>query len=235
MPTVTSRSSAPSSGCHVRSRWSSSSWGSRRLTARIIISTYSAIGRLKTPRALVMTRPRCPAGRRQHALDARPTPSGPRPAAAPGRAAGRTHRPPASRAGAPRRRRAGRRPGPRSRPLTIRAPGRRGADPLEVADPVAGRQDRASGRSPPARRPAGRGPARRVGRPVRLEPGAGVPPRRSPRHPAEDPGDPALGRLDLAVARQRLRAVPEAGQGRRPRPVRRWPARTARPSCTARA
>ena len=44
MPTVTSRSSAPSSGCHVRSRWSSRSCGSRRLTARIIIRTYSAIG-----------------------------------------------------------------------------------------------------------------------------------------------------------------------------------------------
>ena len=44
MPTVTSRSSAPSSGCHVRSRCSSRSCGSRRLTARIIISTYSAIG-----------------------------------------------------------------------------------------------------------------------------------------------------------------------------------------------
>ena len=58
MPTVTSRSSVPSSGCHVRSRWSSSSCGSRRLTDRIIISTYSAIGRLKTPRALVTTTPR---------------------------------------------------------------------------------------------------------------------------------------------------------------------------------
>ena len=46
------------SGCQVRSRWSSSSWGSRRMMARIIISTYSAMGSEKTPRALVMIRPR---------------------------------------------------------------------------------------------------------------------------------------------------------------------------------
>ena len=58
MPTVTSRSSAPSSGCHVRSCWRSRSCGSRRLTDRIIISTYSAIGRLNTPRAFVTTTPR---------------------------------------------------------------------------------------------------------------------------------------------------------------------------------
>ena len=50
--------SRPSSGCHVRSRCSSSSCGSRRLMARIIISTYSAIGSLNTPRALVMAMPR---------------------------------------------------------------------------------------------------------------------------------------------------------------------------------
>ena len=70
MPTVTSRSSAPSSGCHVRSRCSSSSWGSRRLTARIIISTYSAIGRLNTPRAFVTIRPRS----REAGVSARSTP-----------------------------------------------------------------------------------------------------------------------------------------------------------------
>ena len=39
-------------------RCSSRSCGSRRLTARIIISTYSAIGRLNTPRAFVTTTPR---------------------------------------------------------------------------------------------------------------------------------------------------------------------------------
>ena len=62
---------APSSGCHVRSRWSSRSWGSRRLTARIIIRTYSAIGRLKTPRAFVMTMPRArPAGVRTRSTPA---------------------------------------------------------------------------------------------------------------------------------------------------------------------
>ena len=71
MPTVTSRSSAPSSGCHVRSRCSSRSWGSRRLTARIIIRTYSAIGLEKTPRAFVMTSPRSrPAGVRTRSTPA---------------------------------------------------------------------------------------------------------------------------------------------------------------------
>ena len=70
IPTVTSRSSAPSSGCHVRSRWSSSSCGSRRLTARIIIRTYSAIGRLKTPRALVTTTPALARSRREGPLHA---------------------------------------------------------------------------------------------------------------------------------------------------------------------
>ena len=70
IPTVTSRSSAPSSGCQVRSRCSSRSCGSRRLTARIIIRTYSAIGRLNTPRALVTTRPRS----RAAGVSARSTP-----------------------------------------------------------------------------------------------------------------------------------------------------------------
>ena len=58
MPTVTSRSSRDSSGCHVRSACSSRSWGRRRDTARIISITYSAIGRENTPRALVMIKPR---------------------------------------------------------------------------------------------------------------------------------------------------------------------------------
>ncbi len=57
-PTVMSRISVAESGCHVRSRWSSSSSGSRRMVARIIIITYSAMGSEKTPRALVMTSPR---------------------------------------------------------------------------------------------------------------------------------------------------------------------------------
>ena len=70
IPTVTSRSSAPSSGCHVRSRCSSRSCGSRRLTARIIITTYSAMGRLNTPRALVTTSPRSSA----EVVSARSTP-----------------------------------------------------------------------------------------------------------------------------------------------------------------
>ena len=69
MPTVTSRSSVPSSGCQVRSRCSSRSCGSRRDTARIIINTYSAIGRLNTPRALVTIRPRSARSRRQRPLD----------------------------------------------------------------------------------------------------------------------------------------------------------------------
>ena len=71
MPTVTSRSSTPSSGCHVRSRCSSRSPGSRRLTARIIIATYSAIGRENTPRAFVITRPRS----RAAGVSARSTPA----------------------------------------------------------------------------------------------------------------------------------------------------------------
>ena len=61
MPTVTSRISSPSSGCQVRSRCSSSSPGNRRLMASTIIITYSAIGREKTPRALVIVRPRASA------------------------------------------------------------------------------------------------------------------------------------------------------------------------------
>ena len=70
MPTVTSRSSRAASGCQVRSRWSSSSSGRCRATARTISITYSAMGRLKTPRALVMIRPRSSGLRRQDALDA---------------------------------------------------------------------------------------------------------------------------------------------------------------------
>ena len=70
IPTVTSRSSAPSRGCHVRSRCSSRSCGSRRLTARIIIRTYSAMGRLNTPRAFVTTSPRS----RAAGVSARSTP-----------------------------------------------------------------------------------------------------------------------------------------------------------------
>ena len=89
MPTVTSRSSAPSSGCHVRSRCSSRSCGSRRLTARIIIRTYSAIGRLKTPRALVTTSPRSRAAG-VSAAPRRTSPSGPTTGAAPGRGCDRT-------------------------------------------------------------------------------------------------------------------------------------------------
>ncbi len=58
IPTVSSDSSRPRSGCQVRSRWSSSSCGSRRAVARITITRYSAIGRLNTPRALVTTTPR---------------------------------------------------------------------------------------------------------------------------------------------------------------------------------
>ncbi len=71
MPRVVSRSSRPSSGCQVRSAASSRSCGRRRFTASTIISTYSAIGRLKTPRAFVIVRPRvCPAGVRRRSMPA---------------------------------------------------------------------------------------------------------------------------------------------------------------------
>ena len=126
-PTVTSLISRPSSGCHVLSRCSSSSCGSRRLTARIIISTYSAIGSLNTPRALVIARPRSSAAGRQHAFDAgrrRMDPLQLR-AARPG--AGRRRRPAAGRAAAPRRRRGRRRRGPRARRSPAGCPGRRRA------------------------------------------------------------------------------------------------------------
>ena len=58
MPIVSSDSSRPRSGCHVRSRCSSRSCGRRRAIASDIITTYSAIGRLKTPRAFVTVSPR---------------------------------------------------------------------------------------------------------------------------------------------------------------------------------
>ena len=116
IPTVTSRSSAPSSGCQVRSRCSSSSCGSRRLTARIIIRTYSAIGRLNTPRAFVTTRPRSQRGRRQRPLDAGRGRVDPghlrRPRQQP---VERVRAEPAAEH-APRRRRAARRRGPRPTP-----------------------------------------------------------------------------------------------------------------------
>ena len=101
--------------------------------------------------------------------------------------------------------------------------GRGGADPLEVARAIAGGQDRAerdrASGAPPGPEP---GPARP--RPPSLMPAA-----------VEDAGDPALGGLDLAVARQRLGAGPERRRARPARAARRSPGRTARPSCTARS
>ena len=70
MPMVTWGSSRAGSGCQVRSRWSSRSSGSRRTTARIIISVYSAMGSLNTPRAFVMARLAARGLGRQESLDA---------------------------------------------------------------------------------------------------------------------------------------------------------------------
>ena len=70
-PIVTPLISCASSGCHVRSRWSSMSCGRRRQTARIMVITYSAIGRLKTPWALVTVSPR----RRTHGVRTDSTPT----------------------------------------------------------------------------------------------------------------------------------------------------------------
>ena len=65
-----SRSSRPSSGCQVRSCWSSGGCGRCRLTARIMSRTCSAIGREKTPRAFVTSTSRAKGGGRQRALHA---------------------------------------------------------------------------------------------------------------------------------------------------------------------
>ena len=70
MPTVTSRSSRPRAAATSARAAARGAAGSRRLTARIIIRTYSAIGRMKTPRALVTTMPRS----RAAGVSARSTP-----------------------------------------------------------------------------------------------------------------------------------------------------------------
>ena len=194
MPTVTSRSSTPGSGCQVRSRCSSSSCGSRRATARTIISTYSAMGRLKTPRALVMTRPRSRACRGQDALDAGRRRVDPAQVRAARQQAVEDAAPAAARAGSPRRRRAPRRRGPPARPPRSGCPGAAARMRSRSAGRSAPR-GWASGRWPPARRPA-RGPG-----PVRGSVTAG---RRRVRHRPE----PAL---QQAGGRERVRRTQALG------------------------
>ena len=144
IPTVTSRSSTPSSGCHVRSRWSSRSPGSRRLTARIIIRTCSAIGREKTPRAFVITMPRS----RAAGVSARSTPDDAEWTQV-RRGARASSRSNASATSQPRSSTSTSSTGPSVSPSTreVHDPGagRGRADPLEVARPVARRQDRRQG------------------------------------------------------------------------------------------
>ena len=231
MPTVMSRSSAPSSGCHVRSRCSSRSWGSRRLMARIIMSTYSAIGRLKTPRAFVMTRPRDrPAGVRTRSTPAEP--NGPRQGSVPGEQSVERVR------GEPTAEQdldVVERPVGQALRRHVHDPGARGGgpDPIEVADTEAGGGDRGERdrRGCAARAVAGAATRRSSSVMLELGDGDGLWGR---------PHRRAHGRPSVRVPRSRPRgkglgAVPQVGLAPRTRPGRRSPARTARPSCTGRA
>jgi hypothetical protein len=225
---VTSRSSAPSRGCQVRSRCSSSSCGSRRLTARIIIITYSAMGRLKTPRALVITRPRS----RLAGVRTRSTPADAewtharRGARASRRSKTSAERDPRSSASTSSS-------GPSARPstetVTIRAPG--AACRIHSRSRARHRADRIGLRamaegtpSGPAPGPAAPWTARstRVTRPpsIRRSPG---PSRAAPigMAPRSRPAPEATPARPTGVA-----ARPRLAPGR-------WPRRTARPSDTA--
>ena len=142
MPTVTSAISRPSSGCHVRSRWSSSSCGSRRLTARIIISDVlgdrvgeDAAGVGDGEAALERRRASARARRR-------PSPSGPSSAAGSGPGVGRRRRAAADRAAAPRRRDRSPSARPSSETLTRRLPGAAAAMRSRSLLAVARREDR---------------------------------------------------------------------------------------------
>ncbi len=137
-----------------------------------------------------------PARRRHEALHAGRRRVDPAQVRAPGRGGGRRHPRRASRGGGPRRRRAARRPGPRATGSRAATRGRpRGWLPGPPVD--SGPRGSARGRSRGGRRPA------RC--PVPSPPG----PRRAR---ADDAAQPALRPLQLAVARQRLRALPEAAQ-----------------------
>ena len=226
MPTVTSRSSRASSGCHVRSACSSSSCGSRRAAARIISSTYSAIGRENTPRAFVITMPRA----RDAGVSTRSTPA----------VAEWTQRSCGARARIRSKVSAGSRPrsitstsssGPSGWPSNAdrdearaRAP-RRGC--LEVAGTVARRQDRASARSPSGRPP---GPLPGPGRPVRT-------PRSRPARPVSwlrpIRCTQSAGPVDLVRSSAASPGRPTAGAGRRPRRGARSRPRSPRPYGTA--
>ena len=123
MPTVTSRSSAPSSGCHVRSRWSSRSCGSspadREDHHQDVLGDRPAehAAGVGDDQAALQRR------RRQGPLHARRRRVDPGQAAARGPGAGRTPPRSASRGASPRRRRAGPSARPSTETVTRRAPG----------------------------------------------------------------------------------------------------------------
>ena len=168
------------------------------------------MGSLKTPRALVMARPRCARPPGSARAPRRPSPSGP--SAAPGSApaAGRRWRPAAGRAAAPRHRRAHRREALQRDGDEARA-GRRVADALQVRRAVARRED--------GRERDGGGHARRAG----------------PGHQAPSPASVAVSaaapRIDPARPRPPDRPSPPrwAGSPGRPR-AGRWPRRHRRAS-----
>ena len=221
MPTVTSRISRPASGCQVRSRWSSSSCGSRRLTARIIISTYSAMGSEKTPRALVMSRAAFRPRRRQDPLDAGGRgvdPAQPRRASQEPVEDGRRQRPAEQHLDVVERRRPR---GPRARRSRGALPGAAARDALQVRFAVARRQD---GRERDGRGHAA-GSGTRPGDAGRLT-GCAL----TPEHPANDPRDPAVpARPSRASRGQRLRAAPQVRRDRFVPPAAATPATNRSP------
>ncbi len=180
----------PRSGCQVRSRCSSSSWGRRRAMARHIITTYSAIGRLKTPRALVTVSPRS----RTAGVATRSTPAenewihssrGARPMTWSRTEAGTPPR--SSTRAAPSAASASSWTRPSREMATTRAPGT-----ASIWATCSARQ---------------RGPEDRRGQDDQRLACSGA---RSPRCGSVHAGDPARRRADLVQGRQRLRALPDA-------------------------
>ncbi len=220
MPTVVSRISVADSGCQVRSRCSSSSWGRRRMMASIIISTYSAMGSENTPLALVISKPRSDAA----GMSTRSTPA----------VAEWTH----ARRGARTRMRsnvaAGK--GPRS----ITSMSSRGPSASPSSDIVTSRDPGAAARM--RSRSASRYRADRMGvsamaagTPLGPVPGIRSPaPGRSdarplPKASGHDPLDPSARLIHLGIRRQRRGAVPQMADGQRRHPLRTHPTRNARP------
>ena len=144
IPTVTSRSSAPSSGCHVRSRWSSRSWGSLRLTEQDHHQDVLGDRPAEDAASVGHDQAAFARGRRQRPVHARGRRVDPRQV---------------RRADQQAIEGVGGQPAPEhDLDIVERAvgqaldgdgdeasPGRRGPDPLEVARAIASRQDRAEG------------------------------------------------------------------------------------------